>query len=382
MDGLGHKSASVFFMFEFQKFLTITKVDDEARMVYGWASTDDIDSDGEIIEAQALEKALPNYLQYPTIREMHQPKVAGTTKNAEITSKNGKSGLYIGAKVVTDDAWKLVKEGVYRGFSIGGEVVRRSGNIIKELILTEISLVDVPANKSAKIEIWKRDKTVLITKMNESLDRITFTENPVAEELLKGVKKHMLKKSEELKNNEEVVTENTEVVETVENTEETKVEATEEVVQETTEEVVEVKEASDESVMTKIDEAMSKIDAIEKKEEVIQPNETLQKSLTKMSELLVKVSNKVVDLETRLARVEQTPAETKSKTVNVFKSLVTEDEKPVEKSNPNKEKIMAKRNRLAELSTKRDSMSANEFAKEGHALEISKLYSELDQLMA
>lgn len=139
---------------KFSKTITITKVDEEERMVFGYASTPDMDTDGEIITAEAMKKALPAYMKFPTLREMHQPKVAGVTKQAEAT----KDGLYIGAKVVANEAWEFVKEGVYKAFSIGGNVLQRVGNVIHEIELVEISLVDSPANKSAVIELWKRDK--------------------------------------------------------------------------------------------------------------------------------------------------------------------------------------------------------------------------------
>jgi len=135
-------------------YIPIQKIDDEQHMVYGWASTPDIDSDGEIIKAEALQKALPGYMKFPTIREMHQAKVAGTTKQADASDK----GLYIGAYIPVGDAWQKVKEGLYRGFSIGGNVLKRVGNVIQDIELVEISLVDVPANKAAVVELWKREK--------------------------------------------------------------------------------------------------------------------------------------------------------------------------------------------------------------------------------
>lgn len=149
--------------FEFKRFVPFSKVDDEERMVYGFASTPDVDSDGEIITVQALKNALPAYLQYPALREMHQAKAAGTVKNTDI---DGNNGLYIGAKVVDNDAWSKVKEGVYRGFSVGGHVLDRKENVINAIDLVEISLVDVPANKSARIEVWKKEK---ITKDAETV---------------------------------------------------------------------------------------------------------------------------------------------------------------------------------------------------------------------
>lgn len=145
-------------MNKFKTFLDIVKVDEDERMVYGWASTEDLDSDGEIIKASALEKALPGYMQYPTLREMHQAKVAGTTIEATIKKDDNKKGLYIGAKILAEDAWNLVKGGGYKAFSIGGNVLKKTGNVIHELDLIEISLVDVPANKAAVIEVWKKHK--------------------------------------------------------------------------------------------------------------------------------------------------------------------------------------------------------------------------------
>ena len=142
-------------MEKFKRFLTISKIDEEKRMVYGFATTPDLDSDNEIISLEAVKKALPAYMQFPTLREMHQAKAAGTVKQADMIEGQAKNGLYIGAKVVADDSWKMVKEGVYKAFSIGGNVLKKIGNIIEEIELIEISLVDVPANKAAKIDLWK-----------------------------------------------------------------------------------------------------------------------------------------------------------------------------------------------------------------------------------
>lgn len=145
-------------MKKFRKYIPIVKIDKEEQMVYGWASTEDVDSDGEIIKASALEKALPDYMKFPTLREMHQPIAVGKTTQAKVKKEGKQKGLYIGAKIVAKDAWEKVKEEVYPAFSIGGNVIKKVGNVIHELELVEISLVDVPANKAAVVEIWKKDK--------------------------------------------------------------------------------------------------------------------------------------------------------------------------------------------------------------------------------
>ncbi|MBP9781697.1 hypothetical protein KBC89_03510 [Candidatus Woesebacteria bacterium] len=153
----------------FKRYLTITKVDEEQRMVFGYATTPDLDSDGEIISIDAVKAALPGYMKFPTLREMHQAKAVGTIKEADI---KGGEGLWIGAKVVADDAWKLVKEGVYKAFSIGGNVLKKAGNVITGLELVEISLVDVPANKAAVIELWKSGKITKTAEMVYSLSSL------------------------------------------------------------------------------------------------------------------------------------------------------------------------------------------------------------------
>ena len=63
-----------------------------------------------------------------------------------------------------DDAWRSVRERVYQGFSIGGRVLkahleRVGGRLVRritKLLLTEISLVDRPANPQAAILVYKR----------------------------------------------------------------------------------------------------------------------------------------------------------------------------------------------------------------------------------
>jgi len=134
-------------------FAEICKVNPETRMVYGYASTEAMDVQGERVSKDALAKALPAYMQFANIREMHQPSAVGVAKEATLDDK----GLYLAAKVVDDEAWNKVKEGVYKGFSIGGKTVSKVDETITELRLSEISLVDRPANPEAVIEVWKAD---------------------------------------------------------------------------------------------------------------------------------------------------------------------------------------------------------------------------------
>lgn len=141
-------------------FAGITKIDREQRMVFGYASTEALDSQGEVVRKEAIEAALPDYMRFANIREMHQPSAVGIAKEAEIDDR----GLYLAARIVDDDAWSKVTEGVYKGFSIGGKVTARdiaAKNVITGVDLLEISLVDRPANPEAVIELFKASAPIL-----------------------------------------------------------------------------------------------------------------------------------------------------------------------------------------------------------------------------
>ena len=129
--------------------------DDGTVRVHGVASSEVVDDQGEIGRADAMRAAIPDYMHFPALREMHQLSAAGTTLEAEV----GDDGATrIVAHVVDPIAITKVRNQIYRGFSIGGRVTRReAGNptVITGLVLNEISLVDRPANPEAIFDCWK-----------------------------------------------------------------------------------------------------------------------------------------------------------------------------------------------------------------------------------
>lgn len=146
-------------------YIPLSKVDEEQRMVFGYASTEALDSQGEIIARAAIEEALPEYMRFGNIREMHTMSAVGVAKSAEVDEK----GLYIGAKVVDEVAWAKVKEGVYKGFSIGGRGLAKADNVITKMRLTEISLVDRPANPECVIDCFKADGAPALSDEQKAL---------------------------------------------------------------------------------------------------------------------------------------------------------------------------------------------------------------------
>lgn len=133
----------------------IEPLDDGTVRVHGIATSEAMDDQGEIVRADAMRAAIPGYMRFPALREMHQLSAAGTTLEAEVC-EDGTTRIV--AHVVDPLAVAKVKNQVYRGFSIGGRVTRRdAGNpkAITSLVLNEISLVDRPANPEAIFDCWK-----------------------------------------------------------------------------------------------------------------------------------------------------------------------------------------------------------------------------------
>lgn len=138
----------------------IQKVIDQADgtiIVEGIASTEDVDSDGELVKATAMKAAIPDYMKFGAVREMHQPLAAGTALDIAV----GDDGVTtIKAHIVDAEAIKKVQTNVYKGFSIGGSVTQRDDlnkTVITGINLVEVSLVDRPANPNAVINCYKAD---------------------------------------------------------------------------------------------------------------------------------------------------------------------------------------------------------------------------------
>lgn len=142
-------------------YAPIAKVEAEERMVWGYASTAAEDDQGETITRDALAEALAEYLKFANIREMHQMSAVGIAEEAAVDDR----GLYVAARIVDPRAWDKVRSGVYKGFSIGGRVRSRDPadrKTITALTLSEISLVDRPANPEAVFDCWKADGAELM----------------------------------------------------------------------------------------------------------------------------------------------------------------------------------------------------------------------------
>ncbi|MGO9743645.1 MAG: hypothetical protein ACLPN5_19435 [Roseiarcus sp.] len=147
-------------------FLPLAKVDADQRLVQGIATAEKPDRAGEIcdyastkpyFEAWSAEaEAASGGKSLGAVRAMHSPIAAG--KLTDITFDDDEKRIVVEAKIVDDDEWEKVMEGVYTGFSQGGRYIARWED--PETGLTrytaepiEISLVDVPCLPDATFEM-------------------------------------------------------------------------------------------------------------------------------------------------------------------------------------------------------------------------------------
>lgn len=149
-------------------FIPITKVDEQRREVWGVAAEEAPDKSGEIMDYglskprfQEWSKSISDATQGKSlgnVRAMHQPIAAGKVISMQFDDSAKK--IAVGAKIVDDNEWKKVAEGVYTGFSVGGRYGSQkyeNGLLRYEAIPQEVSIVDNPCMKGATFTMVKAD---------------------------------------------------------------------------------------------------------------------------------------------------------------------------------------------------------------------------------
>ena|SRR6185437_5910181 len=149
-------------------FLPLTKVDINERMVHGVATAEAPDRAGEICDYDSTKPYFEAWSagareasggkSLGAVRAMHSRIAAG--KLTDIAFDDEGKRILVAAKIVDDDEWQKVVEGVYTGFSQGGRYVKRWNDPETDMTRytadpTEISLVDVPCLPGATFDVVK-----------------------------------------------------------------------------------------------------------------------------------------------------------------------------------------------------------------------------------
>ena len=146
-------------------FKFVEEADDGSVNIKGYASTNDTDRAGDVIEKEAWEKGgLENYTNNPVILFNHDyNRPIGRATGLETDDR----GLRIAANISKSagDVTNLVKEGILRALSVGFRVKdadyieETDGLKISDAELFEVSVVSVPANQAATFSVAKSFET-------------------------------------------------------------------------------------------------------------------------------------------------------------------------------------------------------------------------------
>ena len=120
--------------------VNIVKIDEEHRIIYGWASVTTnkgeyvVDRQGDVIKTETLHKAVNEFMKGVRVGKlMHMGEQVGQIVHSfpitkEICSALGiqsdKEGWITGYFVEDDNLWADVKSGKYASFSIGGRAIK------------------------------------------------------------------------------------------------------------------------------------------------------------------------------------------------------------------------------------------------------------------
>lgn len=154
-------------------FARIVKVDEETRTVTGRAAQEVVDRDNEIFD---YDTSKPEFMKWSAevhadtsgkslgnVRSMHGNIAAGKLTNIDFNDVE--KAIDVSAKIIDNNEWEKVLEGVHTGFSIGGRYARKwaqpiNGKMVQRYtaVPSEISIVDRPCCPTAKFfEVHKRD---------------------------------------------------------------------------------------------------------------------------------------------------------------------------------------------------------------------------------
>ena len=334
--------------------MPIGKIDQERRIVSGFATLDNVDKQNDIVTTDASMTAFKKFRG--NLREMHQPSAVGKIvsfkedRYFDPKVKKFYSGVYVSAYVSkgAQDTWEKVLDGTLTGFSIGGNIkkfddefneeLKKSVRIIKEYELSELSLVDNPANEFAnvisiekgelggylaKAEIenvfWDEESDVVLISSSETessphsgkpMQNIGFVEKSDKEntdkikflvDSAKGIRTIKITKEDNL------MTEDTPVVAEAPVAEETKVVENVEVAPEATAEVVAEAEAIVEEAVAQPE--LAKNDEVApSKEEVVENVEIVTDIAKNVTDIKNSLTNALSDLAATVKSVQDSVA--------------------------------------------------------------------------
>ena len=160
-------------------FAQIAKIDESKHEVWGVATAEIVDKEGEIFDYDSSKPYFRNWSDeiakatdgksLGNVREMHEPSAVG--KLVAIAFDDDLKQIRVGARIVDTIAWQKCMLGVYTGFSIGGAYVKawKDGEYVRFTANpVEISVVDNPCVPGAHFTAVKADGTCEVRKFSRA----------------------------------------------------------------------------------------------------------------------------------------------------------------------------------------------------------------------
>jgi hypothetical protein len=183
-------------------YAQITKVDEARREVWGRAAQEIPDRAGEIMDFESSRPFFEDWSNeihkstdgksMGNVRSMHGQVAAG--KVIALTFDDAQKAVDVGVKVVDDNEWEKVLEGVHSGFSIGGRYEKkwRDGEYMRYTVApSEISLVDRPCIPTATFfNIQKADGSTVRQSFKSQPEALNMNQSiatPVTENAISAV---------------------------------------------------------------------------------------------------------------------------------------------------------------------------------------------------
>lgn len=159
--------------------LIFEKAAESDRMITAAVSSESIDRDGDIVTAEAMAAAMPEFMKNPVILCSHKHKlesgqssVVGRVVRWWQRDKKTLCEIQFASTPLGEEYWQLYQGKFQRAFSIGFNTKKheqrlidgKSISVITEIELYEISAVAVPSNREALSKTAQRKRAFIEAK--------------------------------------------------------------------------------------------------------------------------------------------------------------------------------------------------------------------------
>ena len=128
-------------------------IDESTRVIEGIATAPVYDRVNELITADAIRKALPNYMKLPVVTVLHRDYAVGHTQEAKVLDDGS---LFVRIKLKdtpdVDKVWSLIKSGELNSFSISGSRTETTCTVMGQPCVTNginLSTITICGNDAA-----------------------------------------------------------------------------------------------------------------------------------------------------------------------------------------------------------------------------------------